>query len=430
MENEKLPHLKDVLKKVSHIVIYNDINDVHFFNFLELTEDVDDIEDSEEAFYLGLTDEQLKGVKNEKVHTFKNLELLDRICKLDKSKLSAEQISLLREKYKEKIIVDRDDVEVFIECIKSCKYSSVADRRKNREFMDKYDLSEDDAVKLFKSITINDYVNSTRSINKNHFGNNLIIFEPIVKLNGQKTQICIYVKIDLDETTGDSIAYISFHDGERKENLPYEDKNKVTKINMDKTELTEATETGVKSNGIYSVMTGKWIKEPVQADIPDLDKDAFDKVFNEWEDKYFELLKKIGKTEEETHIAPVDDSTEETSEKEILMESNEDKSELISNFIEDLYDLRKDSIATEGEYGIGNLVFKEFRNLGYLDNLKDLKNEERSKELSLENLNEDVAIKKKTAELLKKYPNAYVPSYDKESGLPILPRSEYEDWDY
>lgn len=148
--------------------------------------------------------------------------------------------------------------------------------------------------------------------------------------------------------------------------------------------------TGVKSNGIYSVMTGKWIKEPVQADIPDLDKDAFDKVFNEWEDKYFELLKKIGKTEGETHIAPVDDSTEETSEKEILTESSEDKSELISNFIEDLYDLRKDSIATEGEYGIGNLVFKEFRNLGYLDNLKDLKNEERSKELSLENLKEDI----------------------------------------
>lgn len=136
--------------------------------------------------------------------------------------------------------------------------------------------------------------------------------------------------------------------------------------------------TGVKSNGIYSVMTGKWIKEPVQADIPDLDKDAFDKVFNEWEDKYFELLKKIGKT------------GKETSEKEILTESNEDNSELISNFIEDLYDLRKESIATEGEYGIGNLVFKEFRNLGYLDNLKDLKNEERSKELSLENLKEDI----------------------------------------
>lgn len=162
-------------------------------------------------------------------------------------------------------------------------------------------------------------------------------------------------------------------------------------LNENLHESASNTSTGVKSNGIYSVMTGKWIKEPVQADIPDLDKDAFDKVFNEWEDKYFELLTKIGKTEEETPATSTDDSKEEeTEEKELLTESNEDKSELISNFIEDLYDLRKESIATEGEYGIGNLVFKEFRNLGYLDNLKDLKNEERSKELSLENLNEDI----------------------------------------
>jgi len=59
------------------------------------------------------------------------------------------------------------------------------------------------------------------------------------------------------------------------------------------------------------------------------------------------------------------------------------KSEEISKFIEELYDLRKESIANEGEYGLGNLVFKEFRNLGYLDNLKELKNKEKSDELSL-----------------------------------------------
>lgn len=62
-------------------------------------------------------------------------------------------------------------------------------------------------------------------------------------------------------------------------------------------------------------------------------------------------------------------------------------SEKINNFIEDLYDLRKESIDNEGEYGLGNLVFKEFRNLGYLDNLKELKNQEKSKELSLEDDN-------------------------------------------
>lgn len=56
----------------------------------------------------------------------------------------------------------------------------------------------------------------------------------------------------------------------------------------------EEKSTGVKSNGIYSVMDGKWIKEPVQADIPDLDEDAFNEEFSKWEKKYFELLDKIG----------------------------------------------------------------------------------------------------------------------------------------
>ena len=56
----------------------------------------------------------------------------------------------------------------------------------------------------------------------------------------------------------------------------------------------EEKATGVKSNGIYSVMDGKWIKEPVQADIPDLDEDAFNEEFSKWEKKYFELLDKIG----------------------------------------------------------------------------------------------------------------------------------------
>ena len=82
-------------------------------------------------------------------------------------------------------------------------------------------------------------------------------------------------------------------------------------------EIAPNTSTGVKSNGIYSVMTGKWIKEPVQADIPDLDKNAFDKVFNEWEDKYFELLKKINAPEEETLATSTNDSKDETEEKEM-----------------------------------------------------------------------------------------------------------------
>lgn len=68
------------------------------------------------------------------------------------------------------------------------------------------------------------------------------------------------------------------------------------------------------------------------------------------------------------------------------MKIHEKKSK-IDDFIDSLYTLRQTSIADEGEFGIGNLVFKEFRANGYLDNLRDIKKELSSRELSLECFN-------------------------------------------
>ena len=114
---------------------------------------------------------------------------------------------------------------------------------------------------------------------------------------------------------------------------------------------------------IYNDNTFEWLGE---FESYSGEKEEFEKItvnmFNEY-DIYFDL-----------------DEVETTLIEEV---SNTPNSEKINDFIEDLYDLRKESIANEGEYGLGNLVFKEFRNLGYLDNLKELKNEEKSKELSL-----------------------------------------------
>lgn len=63
--------------------------------------------------------------------------------------------------------------------------------------------------------------------------------------------------------------------------------------------------------------------------------------------------------------------------------------EQIEKYIDAVYTLRKNSLTTEGEYSIGNLVFKTLRSKGYLDNLKDLRNQLIGKELSLESLEED-----------------------------------------
>ena len=72
---------------------------------------------------------------------------------------------------------------------------------------------------------------------------------------------------------------------------------------------------------------------------------------------------------------------------DIYETKNNSKVEQIDNLIEDIYNLRKEGMEEDGEYSIKNLIFKEFRNLGYLDNLKDLRKKEISKELSLEQLN-------------------------------------------
>lgn len=62
--------------------------------------------------------------------------------------------------------------------------------------------------------------------------------------------------------------------------------------------------------------------------------------------------------------------------KAYLEEKTDESQEIldeINKFIDDIYLLRKTSIMTDGEYGKGNMVFKEIRNNGYLDKLKELK---------------------------------------------------------
>ena len=119
------------------------------------------------------------------------------------------------------------------------------------------------------------------------------------------------------------------------------------------------------SNGVYSLFKDEWVKMPEPIEIPDID---ITDEFTVYEDKYNKVV-----------------------------ENN--NAEMASDLVDELYLLRKDSISTDGEYGVGNLVFKEFRNRGYLDNLKQLMADETSKELSLEHLNEVVMLEGRDAPL-------------------------------
>ena len=51
----------------------------------------------------------------------------------------------------------------------------------------------------------------------------------------------------------------------------------------------------LKSTGVYSVLNKKWIKEPTQEEIPDIDEEAFEKLYKEWEDRYLDLIGRVAK---------------------------------------------------------------------------------------------------------------------------------------
>lgn len=114
----------------------------------------------------------------------------------------------------------------------------------------------------------------------------------------------------------------------------------------------EDVKSNTVSNGIYSLFNNKWIKVPEPIDVPDVD-----------------ISDDIEQYENMYHSAVDHNDAMEASQ-----------------LIDDLYLLRRNSINTDGEYGVGNLIFKEFRNRGWLDNLKDVAAEEKSKQLSLEHL--------------------------------------------
>lgn len=113
----------------------------------------------------------------------------------------------------------------------------------------------------------------------------------------------------------------------------------------------EDVNSAVTSNGIYSVIDDVWIKEP-------------------------QIIKERSVKIDKNELQDLVDSVQS-----VLDDGDSDD---IKDCIDMLYLMRKDSIAIDGEYGVGNLLFKEIRNSGLLNALKDKYNEMISDELTLE----------------------------------------------
>lgn len=165
-----------------------------------------------------------------------------------------------------------------------------------------------------------------------------------------QSDLDIHIITDLSEISEpESIARLYF-DSVKKN---FKDSYDITIKGIDVELYVEDINTSSVSNGIYSVSEDKWIKfpEPVE-----------------------------GPTSEQFNRA-------EEIEEDIIAElKSANTNEELQKIIDNIYLLRKDSLAKDGENAPGNLAFKSLRNKGILDKVKDVMRSSTSRKLSLESL--------------------------------------------
>ena len=158
----------------------------------------------------------------------------------------------------------------------------------------------------------------------------------------------IHIVVDFNELEGSNSMLRKYFNGVRNGFLnDYDVKIHGIPVEMYIEDISDTP----KAMGIYSVADDGWIKFPKQ-DTNAVEADV-DSVADVWEARINKLVKR--------------DSLED-----------------VDTAIRNLYYVRRNSLAQDGEYGKGNQLFKEIRNRGLLDMLKQKKKELISKELSVE----------------------------------------------
>jgi len=120
------------------------------------------------------------------------------------------------------------------------------------------------------------------------------------------------------------------------------------------------------TSGIYSLISNSWVKEPENANIE----------IEEPEQPYFDEIQ-----------IQIEDA---------ISEKDKDK---LEGIIKMIWDIRKEGLANEGEFGPSNTLFKHLRNSGILARLKDAYYDAESEDLSLESILEAEFTDKKDIEI-------------------------------
>ena len=156
----------------------------------------------------------------------------------------------------------------------------------------------------------------------------------------------LIVNTDLTEGVPEDIQTLVFNLKKTSFNKEFDIKIKGIPVEL----YVEDLHSSVQSNGIYSIRRNKWVKEPQPITI---EKRDLTQELDAWT-------------------------------KRINAAITSKEYEQITDVLDSLYLMRKNSISIEGEYGRGNEIFKTLRDRGLLSKLKDSMNRCISSNLSLE----------------------------------------------
>lgn len=109
-------------------------------------------------------------------------------------------------------------VSAILNSLQTCSTINQNDYYKTLKFLKKYNLTKEDCLDIIKQLTVADYYSNIKSTAEYHYGNNLIVFKPknIHLSDGRVLEnIVLYIKIDLDDTSNEAIALVSFHEDKK-----------------------------------------------------------------------------------------------------------------------------------------------------------------------------------------------------------------------
>lgn len=220
--SEKL-HLSDVLKEIIYIELCKNVNT--FPRSISAAESIDEemfalLDD--DKLLMRLSDDKLMKVSDMRIAMVMDGEVLHRLNRLCPERLCEDQLEILKKWYSDTtFLTSEEDVKYFLNKLKEC--NTIICRRKDRNgdyVLDsggKLRISE--CLEVLKSLTYEDnYVESMHGADSNWFGDDLLVFSKTTDWttrDGIKhMDMELYVKLDLDMTTGECAAIISFHEAD------------------------------------------------------------------------------------------------------------------------------------------------------------------------------------------------------------------------